>query len=256
MVSFRPMSAAHERQNSDRRRRGRDLHRPHPRSTARPAASSTAKTPSQRGDEARGFLAGLEGLGRFADFGSIIHGTTVGTNALLERKGGRVGLLTTQGFRDVLEMRRRDRPRTWGLSGDFIPVVDRDLRLEVAERTLADGTVRVTVDAEEIAARARELAAKGAEALAIVFINAYANPANEQAAAEIARAIWPNSHVIASSEILPGDPRIRTRFDDGAQRLSATRRRRLSEPAASRARREGLRRRVPHRAIERRRHVG
>jgi N-methylhydantoinase A len=163
----------------------------------------TAKMPSQRGDEAQGFLEGLGALGRVADFGAIVHGTTVGTNALLERKGARVGLLTTRGFRDVLEMRRRDRPHTWGLTGDFIPVVDRDLRIEVTERTLADGTVRAAVDPEEIAARARELLATGAEALAIVFINAYANPINERRAAEAARAVWPNEHVTASSEILP-----------------------------------------------------
>ena len=163
----------------------------------------TAKTPSQRGDEARGFLAGLEALGRIADFGAIVHGTTVGTNALLERKGARVGLITTPGFRDVLEMRRRDRPQTWGLTGDFVPVVDRDLSIEVAERTLADGSVRVAVDPQEITARAHELVAAGAEALAIVFINAYANPANERAAVAAARAVWPNDHVIASSEILP-----------------------------------------------------
>jgi N-methylhydantoinase A len=163
----------------------------------------TAKTPSQRGDEASGFLTGLETLGRIADFGAIIHGTTVGTNALLERKGARVGLITTAGFRDVLEMRRRDRPRTWGLRGDFRPVVERDLSVEVAERTLADGTVRVAVDPEEITARALELAAKGAEALAIVFVNAYANGSNERAAAAAARAVWPNPHVTASHEILP-----------------------------------------------------
>jgi N-methylhydantoinase A len=163
----------------------------------------TAKTPSQRGDEARGFLAGLDALGRVSEFGAIVHGTTVGTNALLERKGARVGLITTPGFRDVLEMRRRDRPHTWGLAGDFIPVVDRDLRVEVAERTLADGAVRLAVNPDEVAARARELMAAGAEALAIVFINAYANPANERAAAAAARAVWPNDHVIASSEILP-----------------------------------------------------
>ena len=164
---------------------------------------ATAKTPSQRGDEAQGFLAGLEALGQIADFGAIVHGTTVGTNALLERKGAKVGFITTPGFRDVLEMRRRDRPRTWGLIGDFRPVVERDFCVEVAERTLSDGAVRVEIDPQEIAARARELAARGAQALAIVFVNAYANPANERAAAQAARAVWPNGHVIASHEILP-----------------------------------------------------
>ena len=106
----------------------------------------TAKVPSNRGDEAVGFLDGLKTLGTIADFSSIVHGTTVGTNALLERKGARTGLITTRGFRDVLEMRRRDRPKTWGLWGEFIPIIDRDLRLEVEERVLADGSVRTPVD--------------------------------------------------------------------------------------------------------------
>ena len=73
---------------------------------------------------------------------SIVHGTTVGTNTLLERRGPKIGVITTRGFRDVLEMRRRDRRRTWGLWGDFIPIADRDMRVEVNERTLADGSIR------------------------------------------------------------------------------------------------------------------
>ena len=163
----------------------------------------TAKVPSNRGDEASGFLAGLRALGEVRSFSSIVHGTTVGTNALLERKGARIGVITTRGFRDVLEMRRRDRPRTWGLWGDFTPIADRDMRLEVDERVLADGTVRTPVDDAAVREAARTLLAKGAQAVAIVFINAYANAANEAAAAEAVRAIWPNENVIASSEILP-----------------------------------------------------
>ena len=164
---------------------------------------STAKVPSNRGDEAVGFLAGLKAGGAIDRLGSIVHGTTVGTNALLERKGARVGIITTPGFRDTLEMRRRDRRNTWGLWGDFSPVVDRDVRVEVRERTLADGTIRDAVDPEEVRAAAEALLAKGVTALAIIFINAYANPANERAAAEAARAVWPNDHVSVSSEILP-----------------------------------------------------
>ena len=164
---------------------------------------STAKVPSNRGDEAVGFLAGLKAGGAIDRLGSIVHGTTVGTNALLERKGARVGLITTPGFRDALEMRRRDRRSTWGLWGDFSPVVDRDVRVEVRERTLADGTIREVVDPQEVREAAEALIAKGVTALAIVFINAYANPANERAAAEAARAVWPNDHVSVSSEILP-----------------------------------------------------
>ncbi len=108
----------------------------------------TAKVTSHRGDEASGFLSGLAVLGPLGELAAIVHGTTVGTNALLERKGARVGLITTKGFRDVLEMRRRDRPHTWGLWGEFVPVVERSMRLEVTERVLADGTLRTALDPE------------------------------------------------------------------------------------------------------------
>ncbi len=164
---------------------------------------TVGKTPSNRGDEAVGFLAGLRGFGGLADLGAIVHGTTVGTNALLERKGARVGLITTAGFRDVLEMRRRDRRQTWGLWGDFVPVIDRDMRLEVPERTLADGSIRTPVDTQAVRAAAVQLRNAGAEALAIVFINAYANPANELAALAALEGIWPNDHIACSSQILP-----------------------------------------------------
>src|SRR5882724_7148861 len=140
---------------------------------------TTAKVPSRRGDEASGFLDGLRALGGVPE-GSIVHGTTVGTNTLLERRGPKIGVITTRGFRDVLEMRRRDRRRTWGLWGDFTPIADRDLRLEVAERTLADGTVRVRVDENEVRKAAQQLIDAGAQAVAIFFINAYANAENEQ----------------------------------------------------------------------------
>ncbi|MCR0982400.1 hydantoinase/oxoprolinase family protein [Roseomonas populi] len=163
----------------------------------------TAKVPSNRGDEAVGFLNGLRQFGAVDELTSVVHGTTVGTNALLERKGAKVGLITTRGFRDVIEMRRRDRLRTWGLWGDFVPVVDRDMRLEVTERTLADGTVRDAVDAEEVRAAVRQLIAQGAEALAIVFINAYANPANERAALAAAASVWEGEAIGCSTQILP-----------------------------------------------------
>ncbi|MFM2421620.1 MAG: hypothetical protein RL291_150, partial [Pseudomonadota bacterium] len=100
-------------------------------------------------------------------------------------------------------MRRRDRPNTWGLWGDFVPVAQRAFRREVKERTLADGTIREVVDPVEVKAVAQELLAMGAEALCIVFINAYANAANERVPYEAARAVWPNGHVAYSAEILP-----------------------------------------------------
>jgi N-methylhydantoinase A len=162
----------------------------------------TAKVPSHRGAEAKGFLNGLETLGGAAGIDSIVHGTTVGTNTLLERRGPRIGVITTRGFRDALEMRRRDRRRTWGLWGDFVPIVDRDMRLEVDERTLADGAIRTAVDPEQIRAAGKALLAKGAQAVAIGFINAYANSENERQALAELRKVWPNEFLTASHEVL------------------------------------------------------
>ena len=158
--------------------------------------------PSRRGDEAQGFLNGLAALGGVAGAQSIVHGTTVATNTLLERRGPKIGVITTRGFRDVLEMRRRDRRRTWGLWGDFVPIVERDLRLEVDERTLSDGTVRTALDEAQVRAAAQQLLAAGAQGLAVIFINAFANPDNERRALAAARAVWPTEHVTASHEVL------------------------------------------------------
>ncbi len=163
-----------------------------------------AKVPSTPQDQSIGMRAGL--ARRLADLGqitTIVHGTTVGTNALLERKGARTGVITTRGFRDVLEMRRRDRPRTWGLWGTFEPLVPRDLRLEVDERVLADGSVHTPVDTAQVREAARTLLARGAQSLCIFFINSYANAANEMAAGAAAREVWPNPHVSVAAEILP-----------------------------------------------------
>jgi N-methylhydantoinase A len=162
-----------------------------------------AKVSSNRGDEAVGFVEGLQTFGRIADLGAIVHGTTVGTNALLERKGAKVGIITTNGFRDTLEMRRRDRPNTWGLWGDFEPVVPRERRFEVLGRMLADGTEQSPLDLAAVADACHALLDLGAVALAIVFINAYANPTHERAALAVAKSIWPNAHVACSSDILP-----------------------------------------------------
>lgn len=163
------------------------------------------KVPSTRGDESRGFMAGVASVvdGPLGGVGAIVHGTTVGTNALLERKGARTGIITTAGFTDVLEMRRRDRPRTWGLWGDFRPVVERDLRLGVDERTLADGTVAEPADVAQARRAAERLLEAGAESVAVVLLHSYADATNERAVAEAVRSVWPNAHVSVSSEILP-----------------------------------------------------
>ena len=163
----------------------------------------TGKVPSQRGDEAAGFMHGLSTLGDLSTIGSIVHGTTVGTNTLLERRGPKIGVITTRGFRDVLEMRRRDRRQTWGLWGDFLPIADRDMRLEVDERTLADGTNLRPVNEAAVQDAARKLLSAGAEALAIIFINAYANDANERRALAALQGVWPNDYICASHQVLP-----------------------------------------------------
>jgi len=162
------------------------------------------KVPSTRGQEALGFMNGVRRSGASADgIATIVHGTTVATNALLERKVARTGLITTRGFRDVLEMRRRDRPRTWGLRGGFEPVIARDLRLEVDERVLADGSVLVPVNAGQVREAVETLLKAGCEAVCLFFVNAYANPANEQTALRVVREHWPNDFVTAAAEILP-----------------------------------------------------
>ncbi|MCV6591937.1 MAG: hydantoinase/oxoprolinase family protein [Silicimonas sp.] len=166
--------------------------------------AEVAKVPTTRPDQSGGFLDGIRArVDDLASVGVVVHGTTAGTNALLERKGAMIGVITTEGLGDVLEMRRRDRPRTWGLRGDFTPVVPRNLRREVPERVLADGTIRVPVDIAAVKEAARSLLAEGCSAIAVLFANAYANGENEARAVDAIRALWPNPHVSSSAEILP-----------------------------------------------------
>ena len=121
----------------------------------------------------------------------------------MQRTGARTGIITTEGFRDVLEMRRRDRPTTWGLRGAFEPVVKRGDRREISERTLADGTVLEPVDLDAVRKEARSLAEAGCQAVCIFFINGYANDENEAQAVAAVRNLWPNDYVTAATEILP-----------------------------------------------------
>ena len=124
-----------------------------------------------------------------------MHGTTATTNAVLERRLARVGMITTRGFRDVIELGRRTRPTPYGLFGRFEPIVPRDLRLEVPERIEATGCVRVPLDEGAVEAAARTLLAMGCEALVIHFVHACANPEHELRAEAVVREVWPNDHV-------------------------------------------------------------
>lgn len=165
---------------------------------------ATNKVPSTPADPSHGFIDGVfNAVSDITEIGTLLHGTTVATNALLEHKGARCGLITTAGFADVLEMRRRDRPTTWGLKGSFEPVIPRDLRLEVDERTLADGVVRTAVDINQVKARAQQLLDAGCESVCLFFINGYANDANERQAAAAIRDLWPNNYVSVATEIVP-----------------------------------------------------
>jgi N-methylhydantoinase A len=163
-----------------------------------------AKVPSTPGNQAEGVLAALGQAGVWGgEIKVIVHGTTTATNAVLERKGARTGLITTRGFRDVLELGRRTRPQPYGLKGSFEPLIPRELRFEVDERVDAEGELVVPLDEEAVRRAARQLRALGCEALVIHFIHSYLSDGHERAARVAAAGEWPNTYVTVGSELLP-----------------------------------------------------
>ena len=111
---------------------------------------------------------------------ALVQGTTLATNALIERKGAKVGLVTTQGFRDILEMRRETRYDLYDLFIELPePVVPRHLRLGVCERITKDGEIVTELDQSQLRVVVEQLMAEGIESLAVCFLNAYANPCHE-----------------------------------------------------------------------------
>ena len=162
-----------------------------------------AKVATTPDNQALGFMASLAAAGAEPKaLQAVVHGTTTTTNALLERKIAKVGLITTKGFRDVLELGRRTRPQPYGLRGTFHPIIEREYRLEVAERMDADGKELVPLDEATVAEAAKQLLALGCEAVVIHFLHSYINPAHERRAAEIVRGLWPNGYVTAGHTIL------------------------------------------------------
>jgi N-methylhydantoinase A len=155
----------------------------------------------------RDLLAGVlrcvdEAGARLADTSLVIHGTTLGINALLERTGARTGLITTEGFRDVLEIGRGNFHRMYDpLYQRPARLVDRGRCLEVAERLTARGEVIVPLDEEAVREAARWLGAEGVESVAIAFLFSYRNPAHERRAAEIVAEALPDASVSASHRI-------------------------------------------------------
>jgi N-methylhydantoinase A len=162
-----------------------------------------AKTPTTLNNQAYGVLNALQEADvDLTDVDLIVHGTTTTTNAVLERKLSRTGLITTAGFRDVLELGRRTRPQAYGMKGEFTPVIPRDLRLEVAERMDASGNVLKALDENALRRQIQSLLDMQCEALVIHFLHAYANPAHELRAAEIASEMWPNAYITMGHSLL------------------------------------------------------
>ncbi len=162
-----------------------------------------AKTPTTLDNQAHGVINALD-LAEvpLPDVDLIIHGTTTTTNAVLERKLSKTGLITTAGFRDVLELGRRTRPQAYGMKGQFFPVIPRDLRFEVPERMDAAGQVLTPLDEKAVRDAVQALLEAGCEALVIHFLHAYANPDHEKRAAKIAAEIWPNDYITTGHSLL------------------------------------------------------
>jgi N-methylhydantoinase A len=172
-----------------------------------------AKSLSTPADQSIGVMAGLDELARrlglpvgemLAQTQRFVHGTTVATNALLERKGARVALLTTEGHRDILEMREGLKPNRYDLrTPPPDPLVPRQLRFGVRERLRPTGEVLTPLDDKSLGEAIAAIKISGATSVAICFLHAYRNPAHEIAAAERVRRELPDVSVSRSSDVLP-----------------------------------------------------
>jgi N-methylhydantoinase A len=167
------------------------------------------KTSSTPRDLSQAVIAGLEAALAAAgvrpqDVVEIVHGTTVASNTLLQKSGARTGVLTTRGFRDVLEIGRIRTPTMFDLTWvKPEPLAPRRHRLEVEERVAADGTVVTPLDEASVRAAGRRFCAEGVEAVAICFLNSYANPTHERAAQRLLEHEFPSLSVTASCAVLP-----------------------------------------------------
>lgn len=168
-----------------------------------------SKVSSTPADPGRAVVEGVAALLKERDIApsriaEVLHGTTVGSNTILQRSGAKTGLLTTRGFRDVLEIGRIRMPDMFDLTWDKPkPLVPRRHRLEVTERIAADGSIVTALDEAEVVAAGHVFAEAGIEAVAIAFINSYRNPEHEALAERILRRRFPHLMVTASHSVLP-----------------------------------------------------
>ncbi|NBS74788.1 MAG: hydantoinase/oxoprolinase family protein [Betaproteobacteria bacterium] len=161
------------------------------------------KVPTTPQDPSIGLLDSLKAAGLSPDeLDAILHGTTIATNAVIERKGARCALITTHGFRDVLELGRRDRPQMYGLAGTHEPLVPRDLRFEVKERLDYEGKVITPLDVEGLKKIAAELQNRNVESVVIAFMHAYANTSHEDQAKEILAQINPVWELVTATSVV------------------------------------------------------
>ncbi len=163
----------------------------------------TQKVPSTPGNYAEGIAAGLASL-LPRQISEVVHGTTVATNTILERKGALTGLITTKGFRDVLEIGRLRYPRLYDLTWEKpLPLASRRLRREVEERIGANGEIVQPLAVEEAREMIRWMLAQNIDSLAVCLINAYINPIHERQLGELIREIAPDLPVSLSCDVLP-----------------------------------------------------
>ncbi|QBD78355.1 hypothetical protein EPA93_21075 [Ktedonosporobacter rubrisoli] len=161
------------------------------------------KVPSTPQNPAQGLLTGLQALD-VTQPSAVIHGSTVATNALLERKGARSVLITTEGFADVLEIGRQDRPALYDLLQQRAPaIIPRERRLELAERLDHQGAILRAPGRDELEALMQQVAAQNPESIAIALLYAFRNPVHEQLLAQLLRERFPSAYLSLSSEILP-----------------------------------------------------
>ena len=166
------------------------------------------KVPSTPDDPSRAVVEGLARLCAAADFpiadvATLLHGTTLATNAVLQRRGAKSALITTRGFRDVLSIARQIRPRLFDFDASRAePLIPRGLRMEVSERIDSFGLVEVPLVVDELAALVETLRAQEVESLAVCFLHAYANPLHERQAREAILDIWPDVPISLSSDVL------------------------------------------------------